>query len=525
MRACSGPHNNCRMRDKIRTKAFSRTGVMKGNAHSFTYSEIERRFNACLGHTLGQIDSSDVFGRYARKNKGVAGSVVEQSVLGYPADSAQEPDLEVDGIDVELKVTGLKRTNRGEVVAKEPMSITAVSIESIVDEEFDSSTLWHKLKHLLVFYYLYEPKLALEHNATDSGWQTVPTPTGSYAEFEVMGWNLHVWTEEDRRVIQTDWELVRDYVRKVMGEHEDEESRSALWPLISTKLNPQMMFLGTAPKYPHPPRFRLKNSVVTTMWRIAEGKAYERLEDGPSTFAELDARCHDLEAKYAGMTVELIARDLGYDGSLASKQVAEALVVRMFGGKAAKMSKVEVFAMSSLSCKTLVLSSKGRRTEDMKLFRVDLDELQDPEASWGESSFSAYFSEMQLLCPVFQEPHDAPEFKDNVFRGFERLAFPEGFVGEEARKTWEDCRALILEDRLVDVVRRKKDGTPKVNRKGNIESAPNWPKSKTNIVFLRGTGSDSDDKTEVVNGVRMYKQYVWVKGAWIVNQLPKNKYF
>ena len=81
---------------------------MEEGKHRFSYDEIKRRFDSCIGRTLGEIDSSDVFGRYAGKNKGIAGDVVEQSVLGYPADSRQEPDLEVDGMDVELKVTGLK---------------------------------------------------------------------------------------------------------------------------------------------------------------------------------------------------------------------------------------------------------------------------------------------------------------------------------------------------------------------------------------------------------------------------------
>lgn len=494
---------------------------MRDSTHSFTYTEIERRFNACLGLTLGQIDSSDVFGRYAGKNKGIAGSVVEQSVLGYPADSVQEPDLEVDGVDVELKVTGLKRTGRGEVVAKEPMSITAVSIDTIAREEFESSTLWHKLEHLLVFYYLYEPKVAIEYDSADSGWKTVRNSTDSYAEFEVMGWNLHAWTEYDRSVIRTDWEIVRDYVRRVMAEHEDEASREAYWPLISTNLNPQMMYLGTAPKYPHPPRFRLKNSVVTTMWRIAEGRDYERLADEPSTFAELDARCHELALTYSGMTVGELALALGYGGSLSSKSVSEAIVVRMFGGVSKKLSKVEVFAKAGISCKTVALTKRGLRTEDTKLFRIDLEELQDPELEWDESSFFAYFSESQLLCPVLQEPHDGAEFKDNVFLGFKRLPFPEGFVDLEARRTWDRMRELVLEDKLVDVVEYRSDGTPKRNKKGNVVSAPNWPKSRDGIVFVRGGGADSDDKVEVVNGVRMYRQSAWVKGSWIVDELSR----
>jgi hypothetical protein len=210
-------------------------------------SDIERRFDACRHRTLGEIDSNNVFGRYAGRNKGIAGDVVEQSVLGYPADSVQAPDLEIDGVDVELKVTGLKQNNKREIVAKEPMSITAVSIGTIAGEEFATSALWHKLEHLLVFYYLYKPKIDIEYQEKDSGWRTVKTSTASYADFEVMGWNLHEWSEDDRRIIESDWTIVRDYIRSVIVEHENEEERKKFWPLISTELNPQMMYLGTAP--------------------------------------------------------------------------------------------------------------------------------------------------------------------------------------------------------------------------------------------------------------------------------------
>ena len=56
---------------------------------------------------------------------------------------------------------------------------------------------------------------------------------------------------------------------------------------------------------------------------------------------------------------------------------------------------------------------------------------------------------------------------------------------------------------------------------GEISSAPNLPKSSEGIVFVRGTGVDSSDKRECVNGVRMYCQRVWIKGSYLaelVNQ-------
>lgn len=97
---------------------------------AFTREEIENLLDSCIGKTLGEIDSTDVFGRYANSNKGLAGDVIEQSVLGYPPDTRQYPDIVVDGVETEVKTTGV-RVGRGrsrEIEAKEPMSITAVSI-------------------------------------------------------------------------------------------------------------------------------------------------------------------------------------------------------------------------------------------------------------------------------------------------------------------------------------------------------------------------------------------------------------
>ncbi len=126
------------------------------NYHFFNKKELEKILDACLNKTLGEVDVNNVFDKTKEHSKitGIAGDVIEQSVLGYPADTRQEPDLDVDGVKTELKTTGIKyKKNKTELVAKEPMSITAVSPEFIVNESFCDSNFWHKLAHLL-FYHL-----------------------------------------------------------------------------------------------------------------------------------------------------------------------------------------------------------------------------------------------------------------------------------------------------------------------------------------------------------------------------------
>ncbi len=131
------------------------------NAHVFTRAQLIQIFDACLNKTLGEVDKNRVFDKAITNPKitGIAGMVIEQSALGYPADSKQEPDLVVDNEHVELKTTGIRYSKKkGEHAyeAKEPMSITAVSSEKIVDEVFPDSNFWHKLAKMLLVYYLYD---------------------------------------------------------------------------------------------------------------------------------------------------------------------------------------------------------------------------------------------------------------------------------------------------------------------------------------------------------------------------------
>lgn len=105
--------------------------MAKGN-HSFTEQDIRSRFGTIVGHTVAEVDTAGVLtASKASRNKGRIGAVIEQSVLGYPADSDRRPDIVIDGQPWEVKATGLVEAARGGWRAKEPMSITAVAPEGL----------------------------------------------------------------------------------------------------------------------------------------------------------------------------------------------------------------------------------------------------------------------------------------------------------------------------------------------------------------------------------------------------------
>ena len=76
----------------------------------FSFGEIKKLFSSFIGKTLGEADKKNVFERAKNKPKitGIAGDVVEQSILGYKANSDNRPDILVDGEPVEVKTTGIR---------------------------------------------------------------------------------------------------------------------------------------------------------------------------------------------------------------------------------------------------------------------------------------------------------------------------------------------------------------------------------------------------------------------------------
>lgn len=489
------------------------------DVRSFSSADVGRRLDACVGRTLGEVDRTGVFSGRGR-NKGVAGAVVEQSVLGYPADSRQEPDVRIDGVPYEVKTTGLvdDREAPGRYVAKEPMSVTAVSPDRIWREEFDDSAFWHKLEHMVLVYYLY-----------NHGSASKVADTREYASFELLGYDLHEWSDHDRRVLESDWRVVRDFVERVHREGLDPDVE---YPKISHELNRRLMYTDTAPKWPNRPRWRLKRATVTQLAREcfdrraagpgARGEAgrLERLPSDPVSYEDVGRLCREVRRRYAGRTVAQVAAAVGYEGALGGKSVSEALLVRMLGGTARRFSAVEVFAKANVRCRTVVLTGSGRRTEDMKLARVLLDEVADPDRDWEDSAAREDLG-ARVLCAVFREPDAGAPLADNVFLGFRWLGGEEE-VAEAGRAVWDEMRRLVATGELRDVVEVDRQGRPRVNaRTGVPRSAPNWPKARDSIVFLRGSGRDSGDKPEVVNGVRMYRQSFWLRGGWVAGRLSE----
>lgn len=492
--------------------------MIEQNRNTFTMKELINIFESVLGGTLGEADKNNVFDRTKKYPKitGIAGDVVEQSILGYPADSSQTPDLFVDGEYIELKTTGIRKSKKQGInyEAKEPMSITAVSPKQIIDEEFESSHFWHKLRKILLVYYLYDSEVTVK--------------AAEYAEFPIKGYQFHEFDDNEKDILMNDWEIVRDFIADIQLNYECPEDQ---YHRISSELRPKLMMIDTAPKWPNPPRFRLKRASLSTIVQKHFGDMLEQLPREFNTFEEIDNQLKEFTKNYHGKTIEELIgpNELNIEVKLnkkndVNKSITEQIVTRMFGAKSKKISQIELFKKSGLIAKTITQTEKGTRTEDTKLFSIDFDEWLLENQEFEDSVVYSDFSENQFLFIIFEEPAGTTKLLENKFVGFKRMSFDDQFIENDVKACWQDVRETVLTNQLVESVEEDKFGKPIINKNGVVSTSINFPKSKDFRVFLRGTGSDSSKKPLKLNGISMYRQNVWIKGSVILEMLESKKF-
>jgi hypothetical protein len=495
----------------------------------FTKKQLKEILDNVKNKTLGEVDVKNVFAKTIANPKitGIAGMVIEQSVLGYKADSKKEADICVDGVMTEVKTTGLKKLKDGKLTAKEPISITAVSIDKkkgirTIDEEsdFEDSAFFHKIDNMLFVFYFYG--------------SLVTVPAADYAKFKILGHRFHEFSEfsdEDKERLRNDWQLVHDFVVDIKQRYNTEEERKQHYPNLSTLLNDELMVLDTAPKYPNPPRFRFRSAFAKAFveeWLGIEER--KKLATPITKFSDIDKKCHEITEKYKGLNAIELFKALDIcDSKPNGKGRGEQIVIRMFGQTAKKINDISDFAKIGLIAKTITTKPDGSRKEDTKCTTIDFDEWQNKEVSFEESPLYEYFNDHTFLFIIFkQDPtkktlSPSERSKYDIFCGFKRYKFPHKFIMEEGQKTWDKVRELIFCNTLkVEPIRNSWGVIRYTPTTGVVMEAPNFPKKEDGYnIFLRGSGTDSSPKykTLEINGLKMLPQNFWINGKSILDQL------
>lgn len=498
--------------------------------HEIKKSELILKLSHSIGKTLGELDNVGLFEKHKLhpKVKGIAGDVIEQCVIGYPADTEQKPDLSIDNIPWELKTTGMKKDKKGNFIAKEPMSITGVGIYDLSKQTFENSHFWQKVQRLLLIYYFYNSSKAVT--------------AYEYRNFVIESYDFHEFSNEDIDVLKKDWYIIHDFIKNIEISIEHPKGSQPWKDALLCKylenrhtFKKQLSFIDLAPKFP--PRFRLRKPVVNTIIGKHFGYITDNTINAFKSLSEIELECLRLTDLYSGKTIRDILRVFGINNIKENKGISEQLIIRMFGGNAKKLNQVELFSKYGIIAKSITVTETGARTEDMKLFPIDFNELIKTHYEidnsiktyeFEDSDFYAYFNDYKFLCIIFEEPKKSNNEKisllENKFIGFKIIQFSEPFIMTYVYKLWNYTRNQIINNEL-EMIQYYKNGNLVINKSGSIKEAPNFMKSSENPVFIRGGTATSSEKhkTECVNGLKMIPQYVWIKGTTIVKMLNLKK--
>lgn len=504
----------------------------------YTKAFIYELLEGVKGKTLGEVDKSNQFARTQKSEKitGIPGDVIEQSVFGYARDSKQECDIEIDGILTELKTTGVRipksdlnkaRGKSGDeynilLGAKEGISITGVTFEPDIQTDFITSHFWEKSEHLLLVFY--------EYKSYDV------VPASEYARFPIVDYCYNTFSDEERGQLQNDWEIVRNYIQDIYAKYPTREERNENLQGFTHVLRPNLLLIELVPGFKRKstgsfqkPRYRLKQTFIDYIVRGHFDKSRQqteiKLQESFYSFSQLDARCHAITKKYKGMNFEQFKELFDIDTEISTKDFGAKCVLKMFGANCNRLNQISDFTKAGIIAKTITITPNGQRTEDMKLRRIDFEEWADRNVDFEDSELYTYFCEHSFLCPVFCE-HDKTDDSKTTFEGFKRFAFDENFIEKEVKRTWDDSRALIHQNKLEWEYLYDKQGNKRRNKNGSYMGAPNFPKSSEYKVFFRGGADISTDetRTEVVNGIKMLPQFFWLKGAYIAQKLQTLAY-
>ena len=522
----------------------------------FTSEQVYNLLENAKGKTLGEVDKSHQFDRTIKKPKitGIAGDVIEQSVFGYKRDSKQECDIEIDEVLTELKTTGVRvpksklRFANGKIgdeynvylAAKEGISVTGLTFEPDIQRDFATSHFWEKSERMLLVFYEYK------------SYDTVPA--SDYAKFPIVDYCYNSFSEDEKAKLQKDWELVCQYLQRIYDTCENQDERNQRLVGFTHVLRPNLMLIELVPSFKikqeqdgddkiQRPRYRLKktfvNYIVQGHFNKSRADKEIKLKQPFSSFTELDERCHALTEKYKGYTLKQFKDLFGIDSRFSTKQFTAQCITRMFDAECKRLNDISDFEKAGIIAKTITLTEKGGKTEDMKLDRIYFGEWLSSDVEFEESEVYSYFSEHSFLCPIFKEigdmkPRKKGESKTDyserieressliIFEGFKRLTFDDVFMYDEVKKTWDDSRNLVAMRKLKWIFDRDKNGKKIKNQKSkSYRGAPNFPKSEQYNVFFRGGNNDTryKSRTECVNGIKMLPQYFWIKGDFIVDKL------
>lgn len=422
--------------------------------------------------------------------KGQLGNFIEKYYFGYEPNSDQEADLSKVGI--EIKQTPIDISKQGKMRAGERVSITMISFNEPVEEDFYKSHLWNKIQKILLIHYIRDK-------------------SKDRLDYKIKYVNLFTPPKEDLKIIIEDYYKINEKI-KAGKAHELSEGDTMYLGACTKGATAKSSF---KPQYYNPSveakrrNFCFKQSYmnyVLNNYIINNNCPYESIIEGINSDLTFEDYVINTLNQYIGKTDKELCLmfDREYNGNKA--QWSD-LAYRMLG---IRSNQAKEFVKAGIVVKSVRLEKNGKNKENMSLPSFKFLDLV--KENWEDSTLHNYLETTKFLFVVYKSNGECYEFV-----GAKLWNMPQNDLEVIVKEGW-----LNIKNKLISGVHFNikptcvENDLPKKKNNKIIHIRPHSSKSafKLNNGFIKG--NVEKDANELPNGEWMTTQSFWLNNDYIL---------
>lgn len=457
------------------------------NIFAATYKSAEEVLEAlrlAAGHRIKEFDINH---RLAQPgNKGAIGQVVEEGILGIPVNSRAEPDIA--NLDLELKTIGL--IQRGSTyVAKERLTIDNLNYSDVCQHDFFSSSVWKKLRNMVIMTYLYEPD----------------SKRGDFVFGKPF---INKFSDYEIQQFKRDYEYI-GYMTAA-GHAEDISEGDTMILAACTAGTGALVSQPFSNVKVKQRKFALKSSAVNFMIR----KYLGGIGEIENIFVPHEVFNYSFEVEienkvraYVGLTESQLRSRFSLSSSETMKNRYERYVAAMLGIQG-RVSDASEFSQAGIQVKTIRVEASGRIKESLSFPAFKFVDIVKED--WESSKLRDMFANTRYCFAVFT--NDGHEYR---FSGLKFWNFKERELDQCVKPVFEKLKSVISGGYIVKELKQLSDG--------RIVRITNFPGMSENpIVHVRPHGRDSNDTyplpvPDLLTGATAYtKQCFWINNSYLI---------
>lgn len=459
-----------------------------------------------IGHSLNEVVDKASFKDLSihGQGKGGLGQMIEKYFFHHEINNDPGPDFREAGL--ELKATGLKKINFGELQIKERLVCDMINYAEIVNEPFETSRFYNKCRIMLLIFYLYQKGV--------DKWDLKYIYT--------VLWKL---PEKDLLIIKHDFEVIVDKVKRgeahLLSEGDTEYLGACRKGQKGDKPRTQPYS-----DIPAPARaFALKTAYMRTVLAYVKSKKQAAVSNidltqpAESLFTIEQLKNSDFETillkkfqPWTGKSIREIVSHYAPQMKLKAKDleyVASCLIAsdgRFTGRGKLHIENSEEFRKAGLRLKVIPTFSNGNVKEAMSFENIDFQEIYDND-NWYDSTTYELFSS-RFLFVVFRHPDITfGKFKGDLTPMVLEKVFFWTMPTEDlniAEEYWDDIRTHVL--------------------RNDISLQSFWSEADHRKFHVRPKGNVGSYKNAAINpnGGKVDKMCYWFNKGYIRDVISKN---